>query len=89
MISFACDYLEGAHPAVLEALVRTNAEQAVGYGLDPHCLAAAEMIRARLAVPEAAVHFAVGGTQVNTLVIAAALRPYEGVLCADSGHISS
>ena len=88
MISFACDYLEGAHPAVLEALVRTNAEQTVGYGLDPHCLAAAEMIRARFAVPEAAVHFAVGGTQVNTLVIAAALRPYEGVLCADSGHIN-
>ncbi|MBQ6173799.1 MAG: aminotransferase class I/II-fold pyridoxal phosphate-dependent enzyme [Clostridia bacterium] len=88
MISFACDYLEGAHPAVLEALVRTNAEQTVGYGLDPHCLAAAEMIRARFAVPEAAVHFAVGGTQVNTLVIAATLRPYEGVLCADSGHIN-
>lgn len=88
MISFACDYLEGAHPAVMEALMRTNGEQTVGYGLDPHCEAAAEAIRRRFGVPEAAVHFAVGGTQVNALVIAAALKPYEGVLCADSGHIN-
>lgn len=88
MISFACDYLEGAHPQVLEALVKTNGEQTPGYGLDPHCRAAEEAIRARFAVPEADVHFAVGGTQVNALMIAAALRPYEGVLCAETGHIN-
>ncbi len=88
MISFACDYLEGAHPAVMEALMRTNAEQTAGYGLDPHCEAAAEAIRSRFGVPEAAVHFLVGGTQVNMLVIAAVLKPYEGVLCAESGHIN-
>ena len=33
------------------------------------------------------VHFLVGGTQTNLTVIAAALRPHQGVLCADSGHI--
>ena len=88
MISFASDYLEGAHPDVLRALAETNAEQTTGYGLDPHCRAAEEAIRRRFGVPGAAVHFAVGGTQVNALIIAAALRPYEGVLCADSGHIN-
>ena len=35
-----------------------------------------------------AVHFLVGGTQANMTVIAAALRPYEGVLCAETGHIN-
>ena len=88
MISFACDYLEGCHPAVLEALTRSNLEQHPGYGLDPWCERAAAMIRERFACPEAAVHFLVGGTQVNAAVIAAILRIYEGVLSADSGHIN-
>lgn len=88
MISFACDYLEGCHPAVLEALTRSNLEQHPGYGLDPWCEKAAAMIRERFACPEAAVHFLVGGTQVNAAVIAAILRIYEGVLSADSGHIN-
>ena len=88
MISFACDYLEGCHPAVLEALTRSNMEQHPGYGLDPWCEKAAAMIRERFSCPEAAVHFLVGGTQVNAAVIAAALRIYEGVLSAESGHIN-
>ena len=88
MISFACDYLEGCHPAVLEALTRSNLEQHPGYGLDPWCEKAAAMIRERFTCPESAVHFLVGGTQVNAAVIAAILRIYEGVLSADSGHIN-
>ena len=34
------------------------------------------------------VHFLVGGTQTNTTVIAAALRPHQGVVAAASGHIN-
>ena len=55
MLYFSCDYLEGCHPAVLEALVRSNLEQHPGYGLDPWCEKAAAMIRERFACPEAAV----------------------------------
>ncbi|MBQ8313414.1 MAG: aminotransferase class I/II-fold pyridoxal phosphate-dependent enzyme [Clostridia bacterium] len=88
MIRLNCDYLEGCHPAILRKLTETNMEQTVGYGLDPYCDQAAAMIRETFACPEAAVHFLVGGTQANTTVIAAALRPYEGVLCAETGHIN-
>ena len=88
MIYFNSDYLEGAHPAVLERLVRTNMEQTVGYGCDPYCEAARAKIRAACAAPEADVHFLVGGTQTNTTVIASVLRPYQGVLTAVSGHIN-
>ena len=87
-INLRCDYLEGCHPRVLQALTETNLEQTDGYGLDPHCEHAAALIREAFGVPEAAVHFLVGGTQTNATVIAAALRPYEGVLCADTGHIN-
>lgn len=88
MIRLNCDYLEGCHPAILRRLSETNLEQTVGYGLDPYCQQAAESIRRRFHCPEAAVHFLVGGTQTNATVIAAALRPYEGVLCAETGHIN-
>ena len=88
MIRFECDYLEGACPEVLAALTQTNAQQTPGYGVDDHCRHAAELIAGQCACPGAAVHFLVGGTQANLIVIAAALRPYEGVLAADTGHIA-
>lgn len=87
MIRFNSDYCEGAHPRLLAKLVSTNMEQTPGYGEDPYCRQAAETIRGLCHAPEAAVHFLVGGTQTNLTVIAAALRPHQGVLCADTGHI--
>ena len=89
MYAMQSDYLEGCHPAILEALAQTNLEQTPGYGLDPYCAHAGELIRQRFGCPQAQVHFLVGGTQANLTVIAAALRPWEGVLCADTGHINT
>ncbi len=85
---FLCDYGEGAHPRIMEALLRTNMEQTSGYGMDLHCEHARELIRAACGTPDADVHFLVGGTQANMTVIASILRPYQGVLCAQSGHIN-
>ena len=89
MIRLSCDYHEGCHPKVMERLVETNMEQTVGYGMDPYCQQAAEQIKEAFDCPGAAVHFLMGGTQANTTVIASALRPYEGVLCAHTGHINT
>ena len=88
MILFHNDYSEGCHEKVLEALVRTNLEQTPGYGEDIYCARAAEKIRKCCGREDLAVHFLVGGTQTNLTVIAAALRPHQGVLAADSGHIN-
>ncbi len=90
MISFDTDYTEGCHPKILNALAETNLEQHPGYGEDAHCARAAALIREACGVSEAEadVRFLTGGTQVNTVVIAAALRPWEGVLSAESGHIA-
>ena len=88
MIRFECDYTTGAHPKILEALVNTNAEGCPGYGVDLHCEHAREMLRELCQASEAGVHFLVGGTQANTTVIAAALRPHQGVVCAETGHIN-
>lgn len=87
MIRFNNDYNHGAHPQILEALMQTNEESYGGYGIDPWCEKAAEEIKKYLDCPQAAIHFMVGGTQVNYVVIASALRPYQSVICAASGHI--
>lgn len=88
MIRFECDYAEGAHPQILRALSETNMEQTQGYGVDGHCERAREYIRKACEAPEAMVQFLVGGTQTNVTVISACLKPYQGVLCADTGHIN-
>lgn len=86
MYSFLNDYSEGAHPKVLEALVSTNDIQTVGYGLDEYCHQAREIIQQRIQ-QEADVHFLVGGTQTNSIVIKAALKSYQAVMACDEGHI--
>lgn len=89
MFLFHNDYSEGCHQKVLDALVKTNMEQTTGYSEDVYCQNAAVKIKKCCGREDLAVHFLVGGTQANLTVIAAALRPYQGVLCADSGHINT
>lgn len=72
----------------MEMLSRTNMEQTLGYGKDDYCAQAARLILACTGRPDADVHFLVGGTQTNATVIASVLRPYQGVLCAGTGHIA-
>ena len=86
MIYFRSDYSQGAHPRVMEALVKTNLEHTDGYGLDRHCERAAELVRELTGLPDASVHMMVGGTPCNITTIAAALRPYESVVAARTGH---
>ena len=88
MIYFNSDYLEGAHPSIMVRLAETNMVQTVGYGEDEYCEAAREKIKTACQAPEADVHFLVGGTQTNTTVIAAILRPWQGVISAVSGPIN-
>lgn len=88
MFLFRNDYSVGAHPAVLQALAATNLEGNIGYGGDPYCGKAADLIRQLCQAPQADVQFLIGGTQTNFTAIAAFLRPWEGVICASTGHIN-
>lgn len=88
MVSFASDYIAGAHPAVLDSLVKTNMEALSGYGTDPYCLSAIEKIKKACECPNADVYFVTGGTQANQVVISTVLDNYQGVIAAKTGHIS-
>ena len=86
--SFRNDYSEGAHELVMEALLRSNREQTVGYGKDGYCESARELIKKEACCETAQVYFIPGGTQTNLLVISSLLRPFEAVIAAETGHIN-
>lgn len=88
MISFTCDYNEGAHPLILKRLAETNLVQEPGYGEDSFSESAREKIRVAVGIPGADVYFLVGGTQTNATVIDALLHGGEGVIAAGTGHIA-
>lgn len=102
MYSFRNDYMEGAHPRVLDAVVSMNMEQTPGYTDDAICARARTAIRtaitrsdrtgclrkANIAAAALQVEFVAGGTMANLLVMAAGLRPHECVIAAVDGHIN-
>lgn len=88
MVYFTSDYTEGCHERILRRMMETNFEQTPGYGTDHHCANAARYIKAECGREDMDVHFLVGGTQTNLTVIDAALRPHQGAVCAESGHIN-
>ena len=88
MISFECDYNNGAHPEVLRHLVETNDEETLTYGFDHYTEQAKEKIKAACEAPDAEVFLLTGGTQTNATVIDGMLRSYEAVVCAETGHIN-
>ena len=85
---FRNDYSEGACAAAMDAICAVNMERNIGYGEDNHSAAAKAMIRTLCDCPEATVEFFIGGTNVNAVAIAALLRPWEGVISPESGHIN-
>ncbi|MBR1992762.1 MAG: aminotransferase class V-fold PLP-dependent enzyme [Firmicutes bacterium] len=87
MIFLKNDYSLGAHPKVLQALTDTNMTLTDGYGIDPFCDGAAEMIREMIDCPEAYVQFLTAGTQTNQTALAAFLRPHHSVISPSTGHV--
>ncbi|MFV0412593.1 MAG: threonine aldolase family protein [Oscillospiraceae bacterium] len=88
MFAFKNDYSEGCHPQILEALAAANLQKSAVYGEDEYCEKARRCIQ-QLAGTAAGVHFFAGGTQTNLTFIGHALRPYQAVISAATGHIAT
>ena len=86
-LNLSCDYMQGAHPAVLKRMIENNLVKSDVYGEDDFSESARARIREACQAPEADVWFLAGGTQTNATVLDALLRPYEGVISAETGHI--
>lgn len=87
--SFKDDYSEGAHPKILNSLVKNNIQQESGYGNDSFSAKAKEVIKQKLANKNVDIHFVTGGTQANLTVISSLLKPYESIIAVETAHIST
>jgi threonine aldolase len=84
---FGSDNQSGAHPRILEALVRANAGHVRGYGNDPYTAALNREV-GPLFGPDATILPAFGGTGANVTAIAAMCDRWQAVLCASSAHLT-
>lgn len=87
MLYFINDYSEGAAAEILDKILESNLSKQSGYGSDEFCLSAKEKIKKAINA-DAEIFFVSGGTQANKIVIASILKNHEGVIAADTGHIS-
>ncbi|MCR5130325.1 MAG: aminotransferase class V-fold PLP-dependent enzyme [Prevotella sp.] len=88
MLSFECDYNNGAHPKVLQHLIDTNSLTSLTYGFDEWSESARRKIREACGCPDADVYFLSGGTQANATIIDSCLATCEAVVSAETGHIN-
>lgn len=87
MIYFRNDYSEFACPQIIEALSRVGLQKNDGYGLDAISASARKKIQQEIG-HVCDIHFLVGGTQANLIMLEQILRPYESVIAVSSGHIN-
>jgi threonine aldolase len=85
--SFGSDNHAGAHDAVVRALTQANTADVPGYGADPWTERATSALRAAFGA-QGDVYFVFTGTAANVLGLSLLLRPYEGVICAESAHVN-
>lgn len=88
MYSFMNDYNEIAHENILNAIVKNNMVQTLGYGEDEFCDRAKEIIKQRFSAPDCDVHFFMAGTSTNLTLIDMMLRNYEAIISTDTAHIN-
>jgi threonine aldolase len=85
--SFGSDNHAGAHDAVVRALAQANTADVPSYGADPWTGRAAGALRAAFGA-RGGVYLVFTGTAANVLGLSLLLRPFEGVICAESAHVN-
>jgi threonine aldolase len=85
---FASDNTSGAHPRVMEALVRANADYATSYGADSIMAGVRDRIREIFEAPEAAVYLVATGTACNALILATLAQSWQTIFCTPMSHIN-
>ncbi|MGD1817569.1 MAG: threonine aldolase family protein [Pleomorphochaeta sp.] len=89
MFSFRNDYSELCHENILKKLAENNHAQFDGYSDDVASKRVIAQLKNILDNQDVDIHFLSGGTQTNLVAISTILKPYQGVIAADTGHIAT
>jgi len=84
--SFVSDNNASVHPLVMEALMRANHGHAVAYGDDIITQRTMGLFKDTFG-SQTETFLVWNGTGANVMAVAAATRPWEGVICTDLAHI--
>ncbi len=87
MKMFKSDNTSGVHPKIMDAIIKANQGYAHAYGEDDISRRAEEKIQELLGC-KAGVFFVTTGTAANVIGLSGLIRPYEGIVAADSAHIN-
>lgn len=85
--AFASDNAAGAHPTVLEALVRANAGHTLAYGSDPWTAETEARFRELFGQRTSSL-LVWNGTGANVMALASMIRPADTILCSNWAHIA-
>lgn len=85
--SFASDNNSIVHPKVMEALQKANTGHVLSYGDDPYTCSAIGRFK-EIFGPDCEVFLVFNGTGANVTGLAAAVKPHQAVICAESAHIN-
>lgn len=84
---FASDNNAGIHPEILKAIENANIGHSTGYGDDPWCREAIELLKKEFG-ENSEIYFVLTGTGANILGLKSVLHSFNSVLCADTSHIN-
>ena len=84
---FNSDNYAPALPEVVEAVAAVNHGHEPAYGADSVTARVRDLIRAELG-EHAEPFLVLNGTGANVIALRAMLRPWEGVICAESAHLN-
>jgi threonine aldolase len=85
--SFGSDNHAGAHDAVMRMIGAANAGRLPAYGDDPWTARATGQLRTAFGA-RGGIFFVFNGTAANVLGLSLLVRPFEGVICAESSHLN-
>ena len=86
--SFASDNNSGAHPAVMQSIVDSNAGHMRSYGDDDISIRTDELMKEHFG-SMARIHYVTTGTAANVLGLRAVTHTYNSVICAAQAHINN
>jgi threonine aldolase len=85
--SFGSDNHAGAHDAVMRMIGEANAGRLPAYGDDPWTTRATGQLRTAFGA-RGGIFLVFNGTAANVLGLSLLVRPFEGVICAESSHLN-
>ena len=88
MRSFGSDNNSGVHPRIMDAIVESNSNHAIGYGDDDWTRKAEMAMQSLLQSKSIKPYFIFNGTGANVIALQACVSSFHSIICATTAHIA-